>query len=265
MAEQPTAVWASGAAYEAYVGRWSRMVAREFLDWLAVPAGSSWLDVGFGTGELTKAIVETQSPSRVAGIDPSGGFVAFARQHVRDERVKFDEGDAMSLPYSEEEFDATVSGLVLNFVPEPDRGLSEMTRVTRVRGIVAAYVWDYAGKMEMMRHLFDAAIALDPAAAKVDEGPRFPICRPERLAETFQRASLRGVETRAMDVPTHFRDFDDYWTPFLGGTGVAPAYVMSLPEGKRLALRERLREALPIAQDGSIPLVARAWAVKGTV
>ena len=264
MADQQTALWASGAAYESYVGRWSRIVARECLHWFAGRTGLSWLDVGYGTGELTKAIVETQSPSRVVGIDPSEGFIAFAREHVQDENVEFDVGDTMNLPYEEDEFDAVVSGLVLNFVPAPDRALSGMARIIRPEGIVAAYVWDYADKMEMIRCFFDAAVALDPDAAKIDEGPRFTICDPDRLGELFQSAGLRAVETKAIDIPTNFRDLDDYWTPFLAGTGVAPAYVVSLSEAKRTALRERLREMLPIAQDGSISLIARAWAVKGT-
>jgi ubiquinone/menaquinone biosynthesis C-methylase UbiE len=264
MAEEQRDLWASGVAYESYVGRWSRIVAREFLGWLDAPAGVSWLDVGCGTGELTNAILETQSPNRVVGIDPSESFIAFAREHVRHQNVEFDVGDAISLPYEEGEFDAVVSGLVLNFVPAPGRALSGMARVTRPKGVVAAYVWDYAGKMEMIRQFFDAAVALDPDAAEFDEGPRFPICNPERLAEIFRSAGLRDVETRAIDVPTHFGDFDDYWTPFLAGTGVAPAYVISLSEAKRTALRERLRETLPIAQDGTISLIARAWAVKGT-
>ena len=265
MAEEPTIAWASGDAYEGYVGRWSRLVAREFLDWLGVPPDSAWLDVGCGTGELTRAILETQSPNRVVGIDPSEGFIDFAREHVRDERVQFDVGDAMSLPYEEEEFDAAVSGLVLNFLPDPAKAIRAMYWMTAcLDGVLGAYVWDYANKMEMIRHFFDAAVSLDPAAAKVDEGPRFPICKPERLAQIFQSAGLRGVETRAIDIPTRFRDFDDYWTPFLAGTGVAPTYAMSLSEDRRAALRERIRESLPAEEDGSISLIARAWAVKGT-
>ena len=264
MAEQQTALWASGAAYEWYVGRWSRIVAREFLDWLNVPTNASWLDVGCGTGELTKAILETQSPSRVVGIDPSEGFIAFAREHVEDQCVEFDVGDAMSLPYDKEDFDAAVSGLVLNFLPDPATAIHGMARVTACPdGMLGAYVWDYASKMEMIRYFFDAAVALDPDAATIDEGPRFTICDPDRLSELFESAGFRSVETREIDVPTRFRNFDDYWTPFLAGTGVAPAYVVSLTEGKRAALRERLRKTLPIAQDGSMSLMARAWAVKG--
>jgi hypothetical protein len=140
-----------------------------------------------------------------------------------------------------------------------------MARAVRREGIVAAYVWDYAGEMQLMRRFWDAAVALDPAALDKDEGWRFPVCRPEPLAALFEGAGLAAVEHRAIDVPTVFRDFDDYWQPFLGGQGPAPAYCTALPEDRRDALREQLRATLPTAPDGSIPLTARAWAVKGRV
>jgi hypothetical protein len=130
-------------------------------------------------------------------------------------------------------------------------------------GVVAAYVWDYAGRMELMRHFWDAAVALDPAATDLEEGVRFPICRPERLEALWRAGGLADVASRAIDVPTVFRDFDDYWSPFLGGQGPAPGYAMSLDEERRTALRERILAALPVAGDGSISLVARAWAVQG--
>jgi SAM-dependent methyltransferase len=148
-------------------------------------------------------------------------------------------------------------------VPQPERVVAEMARAVRPGGAVAAYVWDYAGNMQLMRHFWNAAAALDPAAAQLDEGRRFPICHPDRLAELFRGAGLKGVAARPIDIPTDFRAFDDYWQPFLGGQGPAPSYAMSLSEERRAALRERLRGALPTAIDGSIPLVARAWAVRG--
>ena len=156
-----------------------------------------------------------------------------------------------------------VSGLVLNFLPEPQLAVAEMLRVARRNGTVAAYVWDYAGKMQLMRYFWDAAAALDPAAHDLDEGRRFPICLPSPLAKLFIDAGLQNVEVRGIDIATNFRDFDDYWSPFLGGQGPAPSYAMSLSEEGRDALRERIRSSLPIAQNGSIPLVARAWAVRG--
>jgi SAM-dependent methyltransferase len=257
-------VWASGAAYESYVGRWSRLAAKEFLGWLAVPPGKRWLDVGCGTGALGGMILAMASPAQVDAVDRSEGYVAYAREQARDPRVRFEVADAQALPSGDAAYDAVVSGLALNFFPDPARAVAEMARVARAGATVAAYVWDYAGRMELMRHFWDAAGALDPAARDLDEGRRFPLCRPEPLAALFRHAALADVETRAIDVPTVFRDFDDYWTPFLGGQGPAPGYVASLDEARRAALRERLRAALPAGPDGAIRLVARAWAVRGT-
>ena len=260
----PADMWASGTAYEPYVGRWSRLVAREFLGWLAVPPGGRWLDVGSGTGALSQTILETAAPASVKGIDRSDDYVAHARAHVRDERASFEAGDAQSLPVGTAEFDAAVSGLVLNFVLEPGRAAAEMARALRPGGVAAAYVWDYAGKMQLLRHFWNAAAALDSAAIELDQGRRFPLCQPGPLEQLFRQAGLEAVAVRPIDVATDFRDFDDYWRPFLGGQGPAPGYAMSLSEERRAALRERLRAALPAALDGSIPLVARAWAVRGT-
>jgi len=256
-------IWANGAAYEHYMGRWSRLVAIEFLDWLNAPARGRWLDVGCGAGAFSQTILDSAAPSSVTGIDRSEGYVAFARKHVQDERVRFEVGDAQALPVETGEYDAVVSGLVLNFLPEPLQAVAEMARAAKPEGIVAAYVWDYAGKMQLMRHFWNAAAALDPAAYDLDEGWRFPICYPDPLSELFQGAELKQVEVRPIDIATDFQDFDDYWTPFLGGQGPAPGYAQSLSDERRAALRERIQAELPFALDGSIPLVARAWAVRG--
>jgi SAM-dependent methyltransferase len=258
-------VWASGNAYEPYVGRWSRLVARKFLEWVGALGNLEWLDVGCGTGALCEMILQTVSPRRVTGIDPSEGFVSFARSKVTDPRATFEVGNAQALPIPEGSFDAAVSGLVINFVPDQMQAVNEMRRVTRRGGIVAGYVWDYAGEMQMMRRFWDGAIALDPAAIPLDEGRRFPVCQPEPMAALFRGAGLDRVQVRPIDVPTIFRDFDDYWTPFLGGQAPAPGYCMSLPEDRRTALRERIRKDLPIKNDGTIHLIARAWAVRGIV
>jgi SAM-dependent methyltransferase len=256
-------VWAAGDLYEPYVGRWSRVVAREFLGWLDVPRGARWLDVGCGTGALTQTILRDCSPRSVQGVDPSAGFVEFARH--RTNGASFEVGDAQALPAKDGEFDAAVAGLVLNFVPKPERAAGEMHRAVRPGGTVGAYVWDYAGKMELMRYFWDAAVELDAAARPLDEGVRFPLCNENAFGKLFRQAGLRDVQVRAIDAPTPFRDFDDYWTPFLGGQAPAPGYCMSLDEGRRAALRDRIRSKLPLRPDGSIHLVARAWAVKGTV
>lgn len=264
MTEGMTDRWASGDLYEPYVGRWSRLVAREFLAWLNAPAGLDWLDVGCGTGALTEAVARSCAPERLAGIDPSAEFLNSARRRLGT-AAEFRQADARDLPFAAAEFDRVVSGLVLNFVPDQPRAAAEMVRVVRPGGEVALYVWDYAGKMELMRYFWDAAAALDPRGGELDEGKRFPICRPEALQQLFAAAGLVDVETRAIDMPTVFHDFDDYWTPFLGGQGPAPGYCVSLPEEERAKLRERLRASLPIQSDSSIHLIARAWAVRGRI
>ncbi len=256
-------MWASGAAYEPYVGRWSRLVARAFLTWLDLPPGRHWLDVGCGTGALSATVLAAAAPARLIGIDRSPAYLAHARDQIADARAAFAVADALALPLRSGAVDAAVSGLVLNFVLDPARAVAEMARVARAGAAVALYVWDYAGQMQLMRYFWDAAAALDPAARELDEGRRFPICRPDALIPLFHAADLHDVSARAIDVPTDFRDFDDYWSPFLGGQGPAPAYVMSLTPARRDAQRERLRAALPIASDGSIHLIARAWAVRG--
>jgi len=260
--ERKKDVWAAGDLYEPYVGRWSRPVAREFLAWLGVPQGKDWADIGCGTGALSQTIVETQNPNSVIGVDSSAGYIEYAKSRITDPRAYFQIGDARSLPLDSASLDAVVSGLVLNFVPKATQAVEEMARATRRGCVVAAYVWDYAGKMELMRYFWDLAVELDSNAADLDEGRRFPICQPAPLAQLFAQAGLADVEVRAIDVATRFRDFDDYWSPFLGGQGPAPGYAMSLDEERRSALRERIRSALPFEKDGSIHLIARAWAVR---
>jgi SAM-dependent methyltransferase len=257
-------VWALGEAYEAYVGRWSRRVAELFLDWLDVPVGRRWLDVGCGTGALTATVLAVADPAEVVGVDPAEGLLASARDRVADPRTTFRPGDARALPLPDRRFDAVVSGLALNFVPEPGRAVTEFVRVAAPGGVVAGYVWDYAEGMAMMRYFWDAAGALDPAAAELDEGRRFPLCRPGPLRELWADAGLERVTVQAVEVSTRFTDFEDYWTPFLGGQGPAPGYAMSLTEEHRRALRDLLRARLPSHPDGSIPLTARAWAIRGT-
>lgn len=255
--------WNAGDAYEPYVGRWSRVVAAAFLDWLAIPPDAHWLDIGCGTGALSETILLRASPRQVVGVDSAEGFIAFARNRIRDKRLEFRVGDAQALPVEDAAFDVAVAGLVLNFVPDPLKALSEMTRAVRPGGVVAVYVWDYADGMQLMRRFWDAAVYLDPKARDLDEGRRFPICRPERLLGLFTEADLSDPESRAIDIPTVFRDFDDYWSPFLGGQGPAPGYCVSLSETNREALRNKLLAELPKTPEGGIFLTARAFAARG--
>jgi SAM-dependent methyltransferase len=264
-ASQQKDVWAAGLLYEPYIGRWSRLVAKELLTWLSLPVRKDWLDVGCGTGALVQIILEHGGPNSVTGVDPSPNFIEYAKTNFANAPVCFKVGDAESLPFNPVSFDAVVSGLVLNFIPQPRRAVSEMARVARLGATLAAYVWDYAGKMQLIRYFWDAALALDPGASEFDEGRRFPICHPDALADLFKDSGLADVEVCQINVPTHFRDFEDYWSPFLGGQGPAPSYAMSLSEKCRAALREQIRANLPIEVEGSIRLIARAWAVRGSV
>jgi SAM-dependent methyltransferase len=257
--------WDSGHAYEQYVGRWSRRVATEFLRWLAPLPGLAWADVGCGTGALASSIVDVCEPSSVYGIDASEGFVSQARTRIGDQRAHFETGDATRLPWKSGVHDVTVSGLVLNFVRDHESMAREMARVTKPDGRVAAYVWDYAGGMQMIRHFWDAAIAVSPHDAKLDQAERFPLCQPGPLQALFEQVGLKSVTVRAIDIPTVFQDFDDYWNPFLGRTGAAPSYLASVDTEVQERIRLYLESRIDSTRGGPIELTARAWGVLGFV
>jgi SAM-dependent methyltransferase len=257
-------IWNNTASYEAYMGRWSRPVAEAALAWLGLPPGLAWLDVGCGTGALTEVILEAADPREILGADPSGDFIATAGQ-IADPRVRFAIGDARALPVPDDAYDVVVAGLVLHFVPDPQAAVVEMTRAAVTGGTVAAYVWDPTGEGQFTRPLWQAATTLDPAAAALDPGVQSPVCHPEPLAALFTSAGLQAVAVDALVTPFVFRDFDDFWQPhLLGGSSPAQRYVTSLSADQRTALRERLQAMLPIADDGSIPLLGHVWAVRGT-
>jgi SAM-dependent methyltransferase len=218
--------------------------------------------MGCGTGALTRTITEMTAPGLVLATDRSTAYVTYARQRA-DAPVRLVAADATRLPIRPGVAHTVVSGLLLNFLPVPAAGVLEMVRVARVGGTVAAYVWDYAGGMELLRFFWDTAVELDSTAASLDEGGRFPVCEPRELTRLWQEAGLVEVQSSAVQVPTLFHDFEDYWDPFLGAQGPAPAYAASLSGPHRVALRERLRARLPRGTGGQIQLSARAWTVRG--
>ena len=255
--------WVAGDAYEAYMGRWSRPLARAFVEWLHPKPAAHWLEVGCGTGALASAICDLCEPASVVACDPSEPFIEHARKNLSDGRASFVVAGAEALPRRDGGFDAVVSGLVLNFLPDPGEALASVRERLRPGGTVASYVWDYAEGMEFLRFFWEEAVASDPRAAAHDEGRRFPLCRTPALASLFRAIGLAQVETAPLEIPTDFVTFEDYWTPFLRGTGPAPSYVAALDPPSRELLRERLRRRLHPGRDGRIRLRARAWAVRG--
>ena len=245
------------------MGRWSNQVAMEFVDWLAIPPDSHWLEVGCGTGALTRTFLQAARPSSAFACDPSEEFIAYARASLAHPALTFLAAGSDDLPHRDGGFDAIVSGLVFNFLPDPPGAARSMALRLADGGTLAAYVWDYSEGMQFLRFFWDAALSLDPQATPLDEGRRFPICRPEALASLFHEAELHSVEVRPIEIKTVFSDFQEYWGPFLGGTGPGPSYVASLNAEAREALRRSLHARLPNSSNGSIDLLARAWAVRG--
>jgi SAM-dependent methyltransferase len=254
--------WARSDAYERYIGRWSRRVADQFVVWLEVPPGQRWLDVGCGTGALSQAILKRSAPASVTGVDPIEAFIARASSALTDPRASFRLGSAADTGFPDGAADVVVAGLVLNFVPDVGAALAEWRRVLTPGGVVGAYVWDYARGMGFIRRFWDAAVAVDPAAAALDQGAQAGVTAAGQLEAAVRAAGFVAVEVHSIAIPTVFVDFDDLWLPFLGGTGGAPGYVTTLDDAHRDAIREQLRRSVAAEPDGSIHLEARAWAVR---
>jgi SAM-dependent methyltransferase len=254
----------SGAdAYERFMGRWSRDLAPALVRFAAARDGESLLDVGSGTGALAEAMAAAAPSSPIVGIDPSAPYVAFARARQPGAHVRFEVGDAQQLRFTDASFDRTLSLLVLNFIPDRGKALTEMVRVTRPGGTVAAAVWDYGEGMEMLRVFWDEAVALHPDAEPGDER-HMPLCRRGELGALWRAQGLQDVVEEPIAIQTRFESFDDFWSPFLLQQGPAGAYVAGLSASAREQLQSRLRRRLfGDAPDRPIVLSARAWAVRG--
>mgnify|MGYP000406885810 CR=1 FL=1 len=253
--------WKAGENYDQYMGRWSQLVAQEFLHWLEAPEDAEWADIGCGTGALTRTVLAKANPKSVVAIDPSDGFLTYARREITDPRVVFQIADAQDIPTPDDEFDVTASALVLNFIPDKLKALGEMRRTTRPGGIVSFYVWDYPGSgIGFIDTFWKAAASLDPTARDLDEANRFPFCTFNGLREICETAGLRNAVIGSLEIESEFPDFEAFWHPFTLGAGPAPGYCMSLPEASRERLRDLLKRTL--GTDTVIRLPARAWAVK---
>jgi SAM-dependent methyltransferase len=251
-----------GAAYERYMGRWSRLAGETFLDWLAPRPGLRWLDVGCGNGAFTEMIVGRCAPGVVHGIDPSEEQLAYARTRSALQGVaQFRAGDAMALPFPDDAFDAAVMPLVIFFVPEPAKGVAEMARVVGPGGTVAAYAWDLPGGgfpydalwVEMRETGVEVSLPPSPDASRIDA-----------MRNYWTGAGVEAVETREITVQRTFADFDDYWTTVLGGPSVGRQLAAMPPEELR-SFQARMRAHLPADEAGRITCTGRANAVKGRV
>jgi SAM-dependent methyltransferase len=217
-------MWNDAAGYETYVGHWSRSVAPRFLDWLELSTGLRWLDVACGTGAVTAAILERFNPEEVVGLDASSDYLASAQASCRHRRVRFVVGDACVLSFPSTSFDVSVSGLALNFTAS-DRALAEQHRVVRPGGMIAAYVWDYAGEYEFARRFWNAALSIDPRAAAYDPGRKATICHEQNLRDALVAVGCTGIETRVFDDSGEFPSREAYWHAFDGRQGSTFEYL----------------------------------------
>jgi ubiquinone/menaquinone biosynthesis C-methylase UbiE len=248
-----------GEAYERFMGGWSRAVAVPFLQWLAAPPARRWLDVGCGSGVFTQMVLNHSAASSVVAIDPSAAQVGFARKRVDERQAEFQVAAAEALPFASGSFDIVCSALVLNFVTDPDRALSEMRRVARPGGLIAAYVWDFEPELSPSRPL---RTAMRQTGLAVPQMPGSAGSSVRALTTLFAAAGLEGVASRQIDATVVFRDFDEYWRSQTPSYSPITKIISSLASHHRSALIDALKKALPAAKDGSIRYAARANAVK---
>ena len=247
----------SGDAYDHFMGRYSRRLAPAFADFAAVEAGQRVLDVGCGSGVLTEELAGRVGAEQVSGVDPSPLLAACA-ERVPGADLK--EGKAEALPWPDDSFDAAIAQLVIHFMDDPAAGVTEMARVTRPGGVVAASSWDFSGGMEMLRLYWETARELDHDLS----GESRSFGNLEELDALWRELGLEGVQAGPLEVSAEYRDFDELWDTFLLGVGPAGEYVVSLPAEKQNALREGYRRRLG-EPTGALTLGARAWAARGRV
>ena len=258
-------MFSQGDAYEMYMGRWSRLLAPAYVLFAGIKDGERVLDMGTGTGSLAAAVEANTKAAEIVGIDPSAGSISYAKKGARTARLRFEVGDGQALPYRDASFDHAMSQFVINFIPDHEKALREMRRVTRPGGFVSSCVWDYGVGMESLRIFWDEAVALEPAAAPKHER-NMKLTREGELGALWQKIGLVGVSEAPLVIEQAFSTFDDYWGPFLKGTGPGGAYVVSLDDERRRQLEARMRARLLGGKaDGAFTLKARAWCVRGEV
>jgi SAM-dependent methyltransferase len=264
--EKRPGMFADAEAYERFMGRWSRLVAPQLVDFTGVPDQGQFLDVGSGTGALAFALAERKPRAHVRGIDPSKEYVEYANsRNPFPDRVRFETGDAQRLSLAGASFDASLSLLVFNFIPDARKALGEVLRVTKPGGRISAAVWDYGDGMQMLRAFWDGAVRVDAKAEELDER-HMPLCRSGELSELWRRGGLENVREAPRTITMRFESFADYWNAFLLGQGPAGMYVKSLGRDQVRALRDEVKSRVsPSEQNVPFALSARVWSVCGTV
>jgi ubiquinone/menaquinone biosynthesis C-methylase UbiE len=249
------------------MGRWSRQLAPQFIHFAALTSEASVLDVGCGTGSLTFSLVQNPAIRSVHAIDLSPEYVAYAKEKNADRRLTFQVSDACSMPFSDASFDHTLSMLVLQFIPRPERAISEMRRVTRPGGTIAAATWDSRGGLVAQRIILDTAAVLVPNGNEVRAlACTRPLSRPDDLSHAFQRAGLIDVVLGMLTIRMDFLSFADFWAPSEGRDGPIAEYIGTLAPEMRKALREKVRQAyLDGEVDGQRSYAATAWVAKARV
>ena len=259
---QTRSYFTDGAAYEQVMARWSRAVGEVFLDWLALPNGLRWLDVGCGTGVFTELVLQRCAPRQVSAIDPSADQIAYATAKPAAKAVSFRLGEAQALPFADDAFDVAAMALVISFIPEPATAIAEMKRVTKPSGTIATYIWDFLGKGYTQQPLREAIEAL---GITLPSQPGHLNSALESLHATFAAAGLDQVATRTIEIEVTYENFEQYWAAqtALANTLVQEIEKMTAPDLERL--KNILRERLPKDKSARIAYKARANAVKGRV
>jgi len=257
-------VWELGSSYESYIGCWSYQIALSFLKKIDTEPGMDWVDIGCGTGALTRAILLCCQPFCLTGVEPSLGMLNWTNQQLKDKNLRFIEGKASDLPFTDDSVDIAVSGLVLNFLPEPVHALKEMKRIVRPGGRIAFYVWDYAhGGLELVRAFWNAAVSVTPDARRFSDAVRFSWCNEDSLTDLMVEAGLKEIKSERIVIPTLFENFEDYWQRFSKGAGPASSYYKQLPLSEQTEIRTTLQNSFTYNPNGSLELSAAAWALQG--
>lgn len=261
--------FANPGAYELWMGRWSARVANSFVEFARLPGTGRFLDVGCGTGALALAVLNGLTGATVVGVEPSKAYVDHCRDRIRDERVEFESGNAMALPFDEDTFDASLALLILQEIPDPPLAVREMRRVTRPGGRVATCQWDFADGLPMFTMFWDTVletVADDELRSLATRVTMVDYPDPGALRQLWEDTGLVDVEVEALETTMDFTGFEDYWTPYTSGVTATSSVAGNISDDKRRALKENLkRKLLGDDQDRQFSLPARAWAVRGTV